>query len=284
VNPKFVEMGLIKLGLFFLELTGNTLLGIYDYIIHPPIFGKRKRKRKTVGFLKSYKKPKTKNSDNMDFTENLPLPSADIPLPPPLMKDEKLEQLENELSALRNEIAKIMANPKPNPKLSTGAAGTMSFASEIPSPPSFLPPFEEIMPPSHHLQENHTNHDIPLPPPPPQISPPSSPSKIEFIPPPTLHMSNGMYMSRRAVDTSGEPFSLADIVRKGTSLKKVNVERSPGGTPIRPIDRTTNPITSQDMIALALKKKFTNISPQSPEKGEELDTSSWDDKENIVTK
>lgn len=99
------------------------------------------------------------------------------------------------------------------------------------------------------------------------------------------------------MESSGGPISLADILNKGTLLRKVNMDRlvvqsseyidnwrrSPGGTPIRSAGPTsTGPVTTQDMIALALKKKFETMkkitSPDnSPNKENELENGNWEE-------
>ncbi len=111
--------------------------------------------------------------NNEEPVSYLPLPT-DAPLPPPLVTEEKIEKLETELSLLRNELAKIMT--KPNRKShSGGASGTVSFASEMPSPPSFIPiedlppalptafSYMESLPPAWEAPLQHDNLEAPFP-------------------------------------------------------------------------------------------------------------------------
>lgn len=101
------------------------------------------------------------------------------------------------------------------------------------------------------------------------------------------HSSTSGFISKRSVpsSTSGS-VSLADILTRSTSLRRVNVERSPGGTPLRTPLSPKDPVTSQDLIALALKKKFRQMNKMSPSPdtcGKSPMNNSWEeDKENLA--
>eukprot|EP01114_Cavostelium_apophysatum_P017493 TRINITY_DN5210_c0_g1_i1.p1 TRINITY_DN5210_c0_g1~~TRINITY_DN5210_c0_g1_i1.p1 ORF type:complete len:396 (-),score=83.11 TRINITY_DN5210_c0_g1_i1:65-1252(-) len=231
---------------------------------------------------------------------------------------EKISKLETELSELRARIANIMVT-----SASSMIAPPSVETEELPAPPSDdtfaddLPPADadvaEILEGEFELDLDH------LPPPDPSIletfncfyleegdvapagaahddtasTPVMKTYQYKVVNHQDFHTGTS-FVAKRAVQKPGGAISLSDILSQSTNLKPV--DRSPGGTPIRiqrsPVSK--GPMTSQDLIALALKKKFKTMNRSSPDSSPEgrpsvgrkslksmkTSDSEWDDKEN----
>lgn len=152
---------------------------------------------------------------------------------------QKITDLQDELAKLRAQIAMIVAAQNA-PAVAAAAPPSQTPIAVV--PPTFMPP-----PP-------------PPPPPPPTFSTPKVPSfsvkkKIEKdIGEETVPQKSGM-----------------EDVLKGIAnvrLKSTDIEKSPGGTPMRKNKSTEDPTNPSDIIAKALREKFqnTNMNYNSPER------------------
>ncbi|EFA83619.1 hypothetical protein PPL_02685 [Heterostelium album PN500] len=140
----------------------------------------------------------------------------------PAQSNEKVKNLECELSRLREEIARIMANN--SNAAATNVQPVMAAGGPPPPPPPVPPVFKPANLALKKLKSNGTESPAPMTP------------------------------------TKQSSMSIGDILRSGqkVTLKKSDVVRSPGGTPVRDVTNQ-QPISTQDFIANALKKKFSNI-------------------------
>lgn len=218
-----------------------------------------------------------------------------VSTPAPTPAPEKIQKLESELTKLREEIAKLMSQPKATPG---GASGTVSFPSQPHVPQSFVPhtPMSTttttntatpmiITPPVTPSSSN-----IPFPPPPPPLSssvpPPPPPPPMSDAPgTPKLTRSASHVESSTPRKEIPRTMSLADVLKgaSAANLRKTEVSRSPGGTPQ---DGTTSKNSRmndpQDFIAQALRKKFASINryntPETTQKRKQVDgDSGWDE-------
>lgn len=240
--------------------------------------------------------PSTPFAPTTPFTQQTPAhaaPSTTSPGPTPA--PEKIQKLESELTKLREEIAKLMNQPK-GASTQGGAAGTVSFASQQVVPQSFVPTPTPTPPTA----------TIPPPPPPPppstlttSISAPSMSASTPVPPPPPPPAADStpkLYRSASSVEpntnTPGTPkkempraMSLADVLKGASSanLRKTDMSRSPGGTPLETPTKATNRMSDpQDFIAQALRKKFASINkyntPETTSKRKTVDgDSGWDE-------
>jgi hypothetical protein len=146
------------------------------------------------------------------------------------------------------------------------------------------------------LAEDDTegSQPIPLPPPPPPVFKPTTttkssklqPSMNDSVPQPTFRVSGTMSSIDQPIADSSFPsgFTVEEIVKRGQTLKRSNISRTPGGTPIRTdLQESTTIVTTQDMIAQALKKKFSVVHQKSPvalsPKSAALDAADWEEEE-----
>ncbi len=117
------------------------------------------------------------------------------------------------------------------------------------------------------LEEDAAIGVIPVPPPPPP------PISIEFnnnngnltggiALVPSFRVSSTMSSSDQPVSSSSSSHAVGaikaeEIIQRGRTLRKSNMVRTPGGTPIRSDIKDNKPaVTAQDMIAQALQKRF----------------------------
>ncbi|KAF2075655.1 hypothetical protein CYY_003028 [Polysphondylium violaceum] len=141
----------------------------------------------------------------------------------PVQSQEKINSLESELTRLREEFAKIMA--------AKNAANSSTASTTTPPPSSSVPP--------------------PPPPPPPL----AQTKKLEI----KKSINNSANTNNNSTPMKQPILSMNDILKGGKSLKRSDVVRSPGGTPLKDTTTSSNPVVShQDFIANALKKKFQN--------------------------
>lgn len=110
------------------------------------------------------------------------------------------------------------------------------------------------------------------PPPPPPPLPVSTPSKApsQFSTPKKSVLTQNSLSKASSQPAGPNSMSLAEMVRSSgkKSLRKVEGERSPGGTIKKDKKQTYNSGSHVDIIADALKKKFKNVSSpvSSPDK------------------
>eukprot|EP01112_Ceratiomyxa_fruticulosa_P010310 TRINITY_DN271_c0_g1_i1.p1 TRINITY_DN271_c0_g1~~TRINITY_DN271_c0_g1_i1.p1 ORF type:complete len:359 (+),score=93.58 TRINITY_DN271_c0_g1_i1:244-1320(+) len=185
--------------------------------------------------------------------------------PPTPANTEKLKVLEDELSKLRSEINRIMGQPASLAKAApSGGVGTVQFSSQTPTPATFLPPPPPPLLPNPLLS-------TPIPPP---LDLPVSPEK------PIAPKIKERVLTKREIAPKHENMSLAEILNGASTanLRKTECPRSPGGTPmVATTKRTTSALDHQDMIAMALKKKFQNVRRMSSPKGKgDFSDSSFD--------
>ena len=114
---------------------------------------------------------------------------------------------------------------------------------------------------SKSLDEKSTSFAFPPPPPlPPTTKPILTNNKNEALP-------NNTLVNNETKDTHLS-LPLNEILTQSKKLRKTDVKRSPGGTSIINSASTSKSKekmnNNQDLIALALKKKFLNITPVSP--------------------
>ncbi|EGG20359.1 hypothetical protein DFA_07483 [Cavenderia fasciculata] len=266
-------------GFLFFEMTGQSVVSFYDHILSFPEMFNRSLRRKNGFFFKinqSYLKWRNPNKSNITikaatststtntqddsttssssfdsnniYTTTTPTPldtafinttdttptiisatstpSSSSPSPSQSSSSSSKEQhLENELARLRAEFSKIMAAKSTN---STNTTTT-------------------------------TISSTPMPPPPPPPLPPVFKATALNIKKKNI---NGVAPDVNVNATPTKSMSIGDILRSGNGkvqLKKSDVVRSPGGTPIRDVTNKPSVVSTQDFIAMALKKKFQNV-------------------------
>ncbi|KYQ93749.1 hypothetical protein DLAC_05139 [Tieghemostelium lacteum] len=298
MNSKRIELNPIQILLELFELTGESMVGFYDFVIEFPELINREAKkkdgmlqqlinlvRKNVlsqkqlqssqnNFVVTSKCISDLNSNetciNIDHQQNSisnnnnnnttfiisdcntssPLLPSSITTPsittiPHINTVQPQQQttnnsLEDELTRLREQIAKIMQS-----------SATAPQNCNIPT------------------NNNNTpiTSNLPPPPPPPPLPPKFVPKEIKLNIKRGSNSSNNSSNSTPETSTPKKSMSIQDILKngaKGITLKKSDVNRSPGGTPIR--DITNKQTSHQDFIATALKNKFRNTyaSPEKP--------------------
>jgi len=266
--------------------------------------------------------------------ETVPRASKEVSSVTPSMASEKIQKLESELGRLREEIAKIMLNPglhsqdrlpsSQDPKHESDVNHLMnaacreeascqpllidclplpppvffpesSFVSSGPSLPIPPPPdFSKFTPFPEDIADKSDSSLMPPPPPPPfnntggTIHSYALRKRKE-----ALNVNANFVVAKRAVQRSTS-ISLADIINRSSSLRKVEIQRSPGGTPMRLPSVSNYPLNSQELITQALKKKFQQVqhAAMSPEVSpasklnSSCDDSFWNDesdKENLIS-
>jgi len=356
VNPlaiitNFLSMvNVVSWGYSLLEFTGSKLFQIYDVVTNPPLqITIRKRKRNTKQksqFSRTRGKEDTPTHQPVtDSEEDEPSfvrkkkskflehnqassPDSQSPYKPSVSEEvkppanEKILQLENELSRLRAEITKIAATGMPSLSKSSEPLDEQrqmhqmlnlayyeesSYLLPLPPPPPppityptsptrYAPlPLPSDLPPPPMFGSSVDDSTVMMPPPPPpcdtDLPPPpstsplratttrvaaftttasSSPSVARAWQVQTDDMEydvGSQILGKRSIQRSGK-FDLTEILSRSGSLKKVDLDRSPGGTPVRSLEeQEADPSTmsSVDIIAHALRKKFQqiNMSPES---------------------
>lgn len=193
-------------------------------------------------------------SENVDGEEDdYELPQDEVYVPPTegssVAEKAKLEALELELQQLRSQMAQFL-------KISHGMPQSENANPNIP-PKSYVQTTTENLPPP------------PPPPPPAPLSLPLTPS--QFLTPKKPVLKDSTLNKMESQPGPASSMSLAEMVRSSgkKSLRKVEGERSPGGT-IKKDKRSSsyNSGSHVDIIADALKKKFKNVSSpvSSPDK------------------
>lgn len=198
---------------------------------------------------------------------------------------QKVADLESELSALRAQIAAVMAAQQQQPTaagVGGGAGGTASFASanpnpvhfHSPAPPAPAPPAAPPAPTfaalsSTPVAQKRRAFGAVLDANSPQQRPGSGGKKPSTS-------TSGFILCDDDEDLDAEnSFSdaavmhaplvvgatLSDIAGGAArnALRKVEEERSPGGTPMRRRTGPSRAVSTQDMIANALHKKFASV-------------------------
>jgi len=188
---------------------------------------------------------------------------------------EKIQKLEAELSVLRSEIAKIMQE-NGNSKVDV----TGKHCSTIRDIAEDDEEDEEI--------KVHNSSSVPPPPPPPPLMILSNmmqhPQQLNVNNVATISMQSSSFRISGTMSSLDQPVGISntasvgtinveEIIQRGRTLKKSNLIRTPGGTPLRNDlkDNKAVAVTAQDMIALALKKRFKAANQKSPLKPQESD-------------
>ncbi|GAM22194.1 hypothetical protein SAMD00019534_053690 [Acytostelium subglobosum LB1] len=281
-NNDNIVSNMMELGFTFFELTGYSLITFYDVVVaFPDQFNRYIRRRNgifqriSMSLRRSWSTPKLSNSskyynssststgsiiNDTAYSFNIPVSSSTPSIPtttatstptvvlsPPTSTSttttttttvgapgtEKVKNLENELSRLREEIARIM---------STTNSGMAPAAAAAPG---------KACPP----------------PPPPPLPPMYKPTNFKM-----QKTAEGVIRSSQmpAGTPTKQALSIGDLLRSGqkVTLKKSDIIRSPGGTPVRDItNQQKSVLSTQDFIAVALKNKFKNVVHQeSPER------------------
>lgn len=307
-------MGFLDAGYALFEFTGQKILDFYDILSSAPAIVKifqnnstKKNRRKEKGLAGKFLTPKRgivknkpkssiKSKDShilvtprtpklsLAITPSLKRSSSStsapitIPTVTPTPAPEKIQKLESELTKLREEIAKLMSNPKGAQQ--GGVSGTVSFPSQPYVPQSFVP--------SHTVSSPSASTPSVLAPPPP---PPPLPTPDELNSTPKLYRSASSITATNTntdtpkKETMPRTMSLADVLKgaSAANLRKTDLSRSPGGTPTDGSKSLQKPMNDpQDFIAQALKKKFASINryntPETTQKRKQVDgDSGWDE-------
>lgn len=148
----------------------------------------------------------------------------------PVTKDDKVDALEEELMQLKAEMAKLLSR----------AAKEDQMIEEGPG--------------NDTLDEMAVDVMAAAPPPPPPAPAPKYDSQ-SLVPKPL------QFGKKRKAETGKQETSNTDLMQELKSggvirLKKVKVDRSPGGTPKKDAFKYRSPKNQQDILSHALKKKF----------------------------
>lgn len=124
--------------------------------------------------------------------------------------------------------------------------------------------------------ENLKISNIPQTVPPPPPLPPSSPQKIQK----RVALSE-IGNIKRNTTSQKQICSFSEILKTSnkdkSSLRRVEGERSPGGTLKKLPKPSSNPTNNTEIIAQALRKKFKNVYSPTSSPGKEVITSTQDD-------
>lgn len=207
-------------------------------------------------YFRAHIHKKTNRYDDED-DDDYELPQDQVYIPPSnstvtVNEDKnKIELLEKELNQLRNQMAMFLKMSQNNEGVNINQ----------PSDDSFQTPTKNTCPP-------------PPPPPPPPV--PASNSAFNTPKRPAKQdKDKNLINSNQSNSVAKAALNLAEMVKLSgrKSLRKVEGERSPGGTIKKDKKALATPTSHSDIIADALKKKFKNItSPvSSPDKRDGFD-------------
>ncbi|XP_061182148.1 mitochondrial fission regulator 1-like [Saccostrea echinata] len=189
----------------------------------------------------------------------------------------KINALQDELSTLRQQIAMLVVNQEQINK-------------------------SQLLPPSNLNSIVHTPPQIsgvpPAPPPPPPLpiqntSTPvkKEPATDEMLKVRLEKIEEGRVGNRNTPDVIPAPTNkvptMSEVLKGLSSVKLRSIQRSPGGTPLKPKIASQPTADPASMIALALQKKFANQHFHSPEidrENENHDFSSADENSPHVPK
>eukprot|EP01122_Echinamoeba_exundans_P003545 TRINITY_DN13626_c0_g1_i1.p1 TRINITY_DN13626_c0_g1~~TRINITY_DN13626_c0_g1_i1.p1 ORF type:complete len:311 (-),score=77.48 TRINITY_DN13626_c0_g1_i1:352-1191(-) len=203
-------------------------------------------------------------------------PASQLP-PMSAQEAEKLKKLEDELARLRSEMAKFL-----------NAAGSQQQSASDDND-DLMTPQKSYADPEAGFRTpapvRKSTSSIPAPPPLPNFSnaagaPPPPPPPMPCTPKASYKSSTQDYADKenqinstpstpaRGAPETPKP-SLADLVRNASqrgSLRRVDGERSPGGTLKRKPSTSNGPASNNhtDVIAHALRMKFKNMHRDSP--------------------
>eukprot|EP01132_Coremiostelium_polycephalum_P006161 gene6161-7674_t len=236
-NMDTITIQLLNITIQLFEMAGQSIYTFYDLFITLPEYVQIQIKKKNGPFQK-LKRSLQSSSSLQSNNGQIKIKSTSIYNQQQQSQTNFKDEEAYQLSMLRNEIAKLMSGPTSN-------------SNNKPLPVSSGPP--------------------PPPPPPPPIFKSSNAvlkKSISGTPSTTTTTSTPSNIS-----TPTKSLTIADILKSGqkVQLKKSDVVRSPGGTPMREPTKTQQ--STQDMIANALKKKFKNTYYDSPEKSNNHDDS-----------
>jgi hypothetical protein len=209
------------------------------------------------------------DEDDMDASPSKPTEQASQSQPMSVQEAEKLKKLEDELGRLRSEMAKFL-----NAAASQQQSGSDDMDDLMTPQKSYADPEAGFRTPA---PVRKTGSSIPAPPPLPNFSsaaggPPPPPPPMPSTPKASYKLSLQDYADKenQINSTPSTPArggaetpkpSLADLVRNASqrgSLRRVDGERSPGGTLKRKPSASSGPASNNhtDVIAHALRMKF----------------------------
>ncbi|XP_022317858.2 mitochondrial fission regulator 2-like [Crassostrea virginica] len=181
----------------------------------------------------------------------------------------KINALQDELSSLRQQIAMLVINQEQINKSQLLPPSTANSVIQTPPQSSGVP---SVPPPP------------PPPPPPPSVQNTSTPVKKEISLDDVLrkkleNIEEVRVESRNTPDVVPAPTTtttvtvptMTDVLKGLGSVKLRSIQRSPGGTPLKPKASSQSTADPASMIARALQKKFANQHFHSPEVDKEND-------------
>ncbi|XP_056019096.1 mitochondrial fission regulator 2-like isoform X2 [Ostrea edulis] len=193
----------------------------------------------------------------------------------------KINDLQDELSSLRQQIAMLVINQEQINKSQLLHPSDMSSVAQTPSQISGVPPAPPPPPPPP-LPFSAQNTSTPVK---------KEPSIDEVLKKKLGNIEEGKIEKRNTPDVVPTPTAkvptMAEVLKGLNSVKLRSIQRSPGGTPLRPKVACQSTADPASMIALALQKKFANQHFQSPEvdkENENHDFSSADENSPHVPK
>ncbi|XP_076804283.1 mitochondrial fission regulator 1-like isoform X2 [Clavelina lepadiformis] len=191
----------------------------------------------------------TSPTSSSSSTSNPSVPQQDVA--------NKISALEDELSMLRAQIAKLVSNQNKPDKQEQPSNLSLSFNSTVTGSGeafSCSTPIKTVPPPC-----------MPPPPPPPPLPPPPPP------PPPMMPAPDRgdsvIDLIRKRKKNKGtattcvkNPLSMSDVLKDLHKVKLKSISRSPSGTPMgnKKPPRKPDPTDPAAFIAEALRKKFAN--------------------------
>lgn len=175
----------------------------------------------------------------------------------PAEQTQKLTAMEDELTNLRQQIAMLVEAQE---QINKSQIPTQSFKEDellvvTPCPPLMAPPLP------------------PLPPPPPPL--PTTKQPTPTISPIETDKQNTALrtVNKNSTDTPNSLPTLTDVLKGLGNVRLKSIQRTPGGTPIKPKSRKRESVSDPaSVIAQALKKKFANQLIHSPDRDKENDS------------
>ncbi|XP_046566806.1 mitochondrial fission regulator 2-like [Haliotis rubra] len=174
----------------------------------------------------------------------------------------KLTAMEEELAALRKQIALLVLTQETNKSIRVDPDGASIPLPAVCPPPPPAPPLPPSCPP----------------PPPPPLPPPPPSTAVPGIKPKASGMSLAALLKQQksglqtaedsnrpsnSTATDGVP-DMSQILKGLGTVKLKSIKRSPGGTPVRGKPNSDS-LDAASIIAQALKKKFAHRRLYSPE-------------------
>jgi len=201
----------------------------------------------------------------------------------------KMSEMEEELAALRRQIAMLVVAQETSSHGNKTLTGTEESTSEVSLAADMALP---ISPHPSHLDDSGCEsetvqrgppspepHAPPAPPPPPPL-PCMNPPAIRLHPsvsePSFAHILNEKRSRLTQCDPEvrrGSVPDMAEVLRGLGNIRLRQVDRSPGGTPFRQKPRPHLANDPASIIAMALKKKFAAHRGRSPDSDMENDDS-----------